>query len=75
MKISTKVSLFTMRIMFLGFFCLWAQVNNTSSKTVGSLIEGQMRDAVHTRAYIIDNYVQSAEEYLEAFGQSDEVKN
>lgn len=75
MKISTKVSLFTMLIMFLGFFCLWAQVNNTSSKTVGSLIEGQMKDAVHTRAYIIDNYVQSAEEYLEAFGQSDEVKN
>lgn len=34
-----------------------------------------MKDAVHTRAYIIDNYVQSAEEYLEAFAQSDEVKN
>lgn len=40
MKIATKVSLFTLLIMFLGFFCLWAQVNNTSSKTVGGLIEG-----------------------------------
>lgn len=75
MKISTKVTLLTLLVMFLGFFCLWVQVNGTSSKTVGGLIEGQMKDAVHTRAYIIDSYVQSAEEYLIAFGKSDEVKN
>lgn len=75
MKIATKVTLSTLLVMFLGFFCLWAQVSNTSEKTVGGMIEGQMKDAVHTRGYIINNYVQSAEEYLVAFGQSDEVKN
>ena len=75
MKIATKVTLLTLLVMFLGFFCLWAQVNRTSTNTVGDMIQGQMKDAVQTRAYIIDNYVQSAEEYLEAFGKSDEVKN
>ena len=29
MKISTKVTLLTLLVMFLGFFCLWMQVNGT----------------------------------------------
>ena len=75
MKIATRVSLLVLLVMIVGFLGLWMAVDNKSSDLVGDLIEGQMRDAVQSRAYIIDNYVQSAEEYLVAFAKSDEVRD
>lgn len=75
MKIASKVSLLVTLVMIVGFLGLWMAVDNESSKMVGDLIEGQMEDAVSTRAYIIDNYVKSAEEYMVAFAKSDEVYN
>ena len=62
-------------VMIVGFLGLWMAVDNKSSDLVGDLIEGQMKDAVQSRAYIIDNYVRSAEEYLVAFAKSDEVRD
>lgn len=75
MKIATKVSLMVMLVMIVGFLGLWNAVNNKSSQMVGSLIEGQMKDAVQTRAYIINAYVKSAEEYMVAFAKAEEVRN
>ena len=74
-KIATRVSLLVLMVMIIGFLGLWSAVDNKSSDMVGALIEGQMKDAVQTRAYIIDNYVKSAEEYMIAFAKSDEVCN
>ncbi len=75
LKIATRVSLLVLLVLIIGFLGLWFAVDNRSSVLVGDMIEGQMQDAVHTRAYIIDNYVQSAEEYMIAFAKSDEVRN
>ena len=75
MKIATRVSLLVLLVMIIGFLGLWMAVDNKSSDMVGELIKGQMEDAVSSRAYIIDNYVKSAEEYMVAFAKSDEVRN
>ena len=75
MKIATRVSLLVLLVMIIGFLGLWMAVDNKSSDMVGELIEGQMKDAVSSRAYIIDSYVKSAEEYMVAFAKSDEVRN
>lgn len=74
-KIATRSSILITGILLIGFFGLWKVVDQKSSALVEEQIINQMTDAVETRAYIIDNYVQSAEEYMIAFAQSDEVRN
>ena len=74
-KIATRASILITGILLIGFFGLWKVVDQKSSALVEEQIIDQMTDAVETRAYIIDNYVQSAEEYMIAFAQSDEVRN
>ena len=74
-KIATRASILITGILLIGFFGLWKVVDQKSSALVEEQIINQMTDAVETRAYIIDNYVQSAEEYMIAFAQSDEVRN
>ena len=74
-KIATRASILITGILLIGFFGLWKVVDQKSSVLVEEQIINQMTDAVETRAYIIGNYVQSAEEYMIAFAQSDEVRN
>lgn len=75
MKIATRISILITVVLLVGFFALWRVVDYKSSTLVTRQITGQMKDAVESRAYIIDNYVRSAEEYMIAFAQSDEVRN
>ena len=74
-KIATRVSIIVTLVLVIGFGFLWKTIDYKSSDLVGNLITNQMKDAVDTRAYIINSYVESAEEYLAAFAMSDEVKD
>ncbi len=74
-KIATRTSIIITIILVAGFLILWKVVDWKSSTLVDAKIINQMQDAVQTRSYIINNYVQSAEEYMVAFAKSDEVKN
>ncbi|MGN0437314.1 MAG: methyl-accepting chemotaxis protein [Lachnospiraceae bacterium] len=74
-KIALRTSIIITVVMIIGFFSLWRTVDRQTSSLMEKQITNQMTDAVETRAYIINSYVQSAEEYMTAFAQSDEVKN
>lgn len=75
MKIAQRTSLLLTGVLVFCFWGLWKLVDNTTTEVMDKQIEAQMTDAVESRAYVINNYVQEAEEYLIAFGKSDEVKN
>lgn len=74
-KIATRTSITITLVLLIGFFSLWNVMDNEMSDVVEEQISSQMTDAVKSRAYIINNYVQSAEEYMIAFAKSDEVRN
>ena len=74
-KIATRTSIVITFVLVVGFFGLWKVIDKRMSEVVEMQISNQMTDAVQSRAYIINNYVQSAEEYLIAFAKSDEVRN
>lgn len=75
MKLAAKTSIFMIIVLVIGFFALWKVVDETTGSIVSDNITNQMTDAVKTRGTIIDEYVKSAEDYLTAFGQAEEVKN
>lgn len=74
-KLATKISILVLLILLTSFFALWKTVDKKSTELVDKVIANQMMDAVESRAYIINNYVESAEEYMIAFAKSDEVRN
>lgn len=74
-KIATRTSILITIILLVGFFGLWTVIDRNMTRVVDSEIKNQMTDAVSSRTYIINNYVQSAEEYMVAFAKSDEVRN
>ena len=74
-KIATKFSVYLAIGTFIGMCVLWLVIREAATRIVNSDINSQMADAVTTRTDIIDNYIDSAEEYLNAFALSSEVKN
>lgn len=75
MKLAVRLGLVVTLVLLVGFFTLWKIVDMKSVSMVNEQIGNQMTDAVESRAAIINDYVESAEEYLEAFAKSDEVHN
>lgn len=74
-KLATRISIITTMITFTGMFLLWLIVSSSVASMVKNNITNQMIDAVESRASIINDYVTSAEEYMEAFALGSEVKN
>lgn len=74
-KIATRTSIMITMVLVVGFLGLWKVIDNRMTAVVEKQITNQMSDAVKSRTSIINNYVQSAEEYMVAFAQSDEVRN
>lgn len=74
-KLATRISIITTTITFAGMLLLWLIVSNRVASMVKSNITNQMIDAVESRASIINDYVSSAEEYMEAFALGSEVKD
>lgn len=74
-KIATRTSILITLVLLIGFFSLWNIMDRKMSDVMEEEISGHMTDAVKSRSYIINNYVQSAEEYMTAFAKSDEVRN
>jgi len=75
MSITVKICLISAVIIGIGFLLLTRQVNYQVSNLIENQIDNQMTDAAETRSYIINEYVNGAEDNLVAFGKSDEVKN
>ena len=75
LKLTLRIGINIGLLMIVAFFIIWYNINTYSTGMVTELISNQMKDAVESRAGLINDYVQSAEEYMEAFGQADEVKN
>lgn len=74
-KLATRIGITTTTIILTGMLLLWIIVSANASSMVKSDITNQMTDAVESRAAIINAYVTSAEEYMEAFALSSEVHN
>ncbi len=74
-KLATRISIITTAITLVGMLLLWFIVSNNVVSIVKSDITNQMTDAVESRAEIINDYVTSAEEYMEAFALGSEVRN
>ena len=74
-KIATRTSILVTIVLVIGFWGLWMVIDNKMTSVVENQIINQMTDSVQSRAYIINNYVESVEEYMAAFAKSDEVKN
>lgn len=74
LKIAVKFSIMTTVVLVVGFFTLWKIIDSRMTEAVDEQISNQMFDAVESRTYIINDYVKSAEEYMIAFSQSNEVK-
>ncbi len=75
MKIALRASIIITLVLVVGFFFLWRDVDTNVTNMMTEQIQNQMTDAVKTRAYIIDNYVTEAEQYMIAFSKSDDVRN
>ena len=73
-KLATRIGIITTIITVSGMLLLWLIVSNRIASVVKDNITNQMIDAVESRAAIINDYVTSAEEYVEAFALSSEVR-
>lgn len=62
-------------VLIGGFIGLWFSVDKESSNLVGDLIDGQFKDGVETRSYIINNYVETAENFMKAFAEAEIVRD
>lgn len=67
LKLATRIGIITTAITFTGMLLLWFVVSDRISAMVRNNITNQMIDAVESRAAVINNYVTSAEEYMNAF--------
>ncbi len=72
-KLAARIGIITTAITLVGMTFLWLVVSTNAASMVKSDITNQMTDAVESRASIINTYVLSAEEYMEAFALSSEV--
>ena len=66
-KLATRIGIITTIITVSGMLLLWLIVSNRIASVVKDNITNQMIDAVESRAAIINDYVTSAEEYIEGF--------
>ena len=73
-KLATRIGIITTIITLTGMMLLWIIVSNNASSIVKSDITNQMTDAVESRATIINEYVTSVEQYMNAFALSGEVR-
>ncbi len=74
-KLATRISIITTAIILAGMLLLWLTVSSNAASMVKHDITNQMTNAVESRASIISDYVEAAEEYLEAFALGNEVHN
>lgn len=74
-KIAIRIGIFTAVILLVGFGILWLVIGQQATELMMQSITAQMTDAVETRTAMIDEYITSAEDFLVAFGQGEEVKN
>ncbi len=74
-KLATRIGIITTAIIFTGMLLLWLIVSSRVASIVENNITNQMMDAVESRASIINDYVASAEEYMEAFALGSEVRD
>ncbi len=74
-KLATRIGIATTIITLAGMTLLWLVVSSNAASVVQNDITNQMTDAVESRAAIIDEYVNSAEEYMTAFSLSGEVRS
>ena len=73
-KLATKISITVISILTIGLVVLWKSTDLKVSSIMKDQIMDEMDDALKTRGKIIEQYVQEAESYLIAFGQSLELK-
>ena len=73
-KLATKISIIVISILTSGLVVLWKSTDLKVSSIMKDQIMDEMDDALKTRGKIIEQYVQEAESYLIAFGQSLELK-
>lgn len=73
-KLATRIGIITTVIIFVGMLLLWRIVSDNVAAMVESNITNQMTDAVESRAFIINDYVASAEEYMTAFALGSQVR-
>lgn len=74
-KIAIRIGIFTAVILLVGFGILWQVIGQEASALMKQSITSQMEDAVETRTTMINEYITSAEDFLVAFGQGEQVKN
>lgn len=72
-KLATRISIFTTVLTLVGMLSLWRTVSDNVVFIVKNDITNQLTDAVESRASIINDYVASAEEYVEAFALGSDV--
>lgn len=75
MNIATRACIIITSILLVGFTILWCIVNDKTTNLIQKKIENQMTDSVESRARIISDYVQSAEEFMVAYSKSSEIRN
>ena len=73
-KLAVRIGAIVSAITLVGMLLLWLIVSSKVASIVKSDITNQMTDAVESRASIINEYVSSAEEYMEAFALGGEVR-
>ncbi len=74
-RLASRIGIITTVVTLVGMLFLWIIVSSNAAAMVKNDITNQMTDAVESRAAIINAYVSSAEEYMEAFALSSEVHN
>lgn len=74
-KLAVRIGIYIGLAMMLTFLVIWVVIDGNATDIVTDSITNQMTDSAESRVAIINDYVSSAEEYMVAFAQSDEVRN
>lgn len=73
-KLSTRVAAMVGIVLAFGLTCLWIVAESRTTSDLKNSAINTFRDAVNSRAEIIEHYILEAETFLRNYGQAGEVK-
>ncbi len=74
-SMSKKISIVVIIMLIIGLSGLCLFVNNRTNKTMKTATINRLSETTETRAKLIDTYLDNTAQYLEDYGQADEVIN
>lgn len=73
LKLGTRVAIMVVIVLSIGLTCLWVVTNRRTTSDLKDSAINTLKDAVSSRAEIIEQYILESESFLRSYGQAGEV--